>query len=181
MKTASLLKSCHLCNGSLVPIKKKLLPRQVLCQLVYDLIFSNQIFIVSCHSSLRLSHPALWWINIPTSESYSESFTKMVQILKFTIALWGKHSGELQQSGNLNAYESNVGKNAREIVEFPQQPRWSRLVVTSDVQFPSVLQGVARSWGYESPSLQLTSTGFSSAPCGCSTYSCFQTSACICR
>lgn len=125
-------------------LRKSFLSASALLIGLWSQLFKSNIY---CLVSLFIKTlpSSLWWIHIPTSESYSGSFTKMVQILKFTIALWGKPSGELQQSGNLKAYESNVGKKARGIAELPPQPRWSQWAVTNDVQFPSVLQGVASS------------------------------------
>lgn len=91
------------------------------------------------------------------SESYSESFTSLVQIKKFSIALWRKHFGKLQQSGNLKARESNMGKNAHEM------PHWSQWVVASDMQLTIALQAAASSWWEKPPALELTSTSFSSS------------------
>lgn len=79
-----------------------------------------------------------------------------MQIIKFSIALWRKRFGTLQQSGDLKARGSNMGKNVRET------PRWSQWVDTSDMQLTIALQAVASSWCEKTPALELTSTAFSS-------------------
>lgn len=85
-------------------------------------LFKNQIFIVSSRSLLRPSLPALWWINISKSDSYSEPFRNLIQMLTFSTALWGKHFGKGQQSGNLQACDSDVGKSAQEVLRCPTSP-----------------------------------------------------------
>lgn len=49
--------------------------------------------------------PSFRWINIPRSESYSESFTNLVQILQFFNSLVREGLWEVPQSGNLRGHK----------------------------------------------------------------------------
>lgn len=141
-------------------LRKKLPSQLVLYWLVYDPIVSNQIFIVPCCSLLRPFLPALWWINIPWSES---SFTNLVQTLKFSInTTAGEDNSVLGNFDNQGILRPMTVMWAKTLVKwwnFPN-PSWSQLVTTSDVQLTTALQSIISAWCWKPPSFQLTPTGF---------------------